>query len=284
MKHFLVPVEIVLAIIFSLMLAVGCSGQTFGSFVHDQPFLAADTAGGGLIPTANLWLWLKPESITGTNGAALANWPDSSGNGHYGTRLNGVTDLPLVTNDCVAGFSAAMFTSSTDGLALTNTKAFTRNQTGNTLFVYMRFGTLGDVILDNQQGAGGPSRLKFSHFSLSTGAVRGCRVDGGAFANSDPFTMTTGWVLYTVRVTWSSATAMVRTNGVLALLDETFSTAGATSDTDQTTESSLGCDYYGNNSIRNSEIAEVIYYRGALSDSDVTTIESYFSTKYALGW
>ena len=97
MKHFLVPIEIVLAIIFSLMLAIGCSGQTFGDFRADQPFLAKNispaSAGGcgGQSPDdlAGLKVWLDCYSLLiDVDGDAPANadelglWGDKSGNGY----------------------------------------------------------------------------------------------------------------------------------------------------------------------------------------------------------
>lgn len=68
---------------------------------------------------AGLQLWLKADAITGVaNGAALATWPDSSGNGRNATQGT-AANRPIYNTNQINGLPAVSFDATNDGMVTT---------------------------------------------------------------------------------------------------------------------------------------------------------------------
>jgi probable HAF family extracellular repeat protein len=69
--------------------------------------------------SASLKCWLRPESLTMANGAAITNWSDYSGKGNAGT-MSPSAVAPTCATNLINGFPAAKFNGTSQGLGFPN--------------------------------------------------------------------------------------------------------------------------------------------------------------------
>src|SRR5689334_19506052 len=81
--------------------------------------LAVSAHAQTLTVTNNLTLWLKPESLSLTNGAAVNLWGDSSTNQNDAVALSGAAAPTYVANG-INGRPSVLFDGTSDTLSLTN--------------------------------------------------------------------------------------------------------------------------------------------------------------------
>lgn len=75
---------------------------------------AAPAGGGSASKPANVFMWFKPESLTGSGGSAISTWTDSGSGGFNATSV--ATAEPTVSSAAFAGLNAASFNGSNQRL------------------------------------------------------------------------------------------------------------------------------------------------------------------------
>jgi hypothetical protein len=254
-----------------------------------QPVSQTVTVGGNVsfnvgtdpqLPAVNsgtLRLWLKADAGVVTNGSGLASqWRDQSGNANDAYQQNSAQEPVLVHRSAIGGRAALAF----DGVQSSTTGDFMQGT--NDVGIPDGFTSFVVGLFSFQAGAG--DVMTFIGVPGVTGGGRaysfiGGKLAFGNWANDDltGFTVPTG----TYRI-W---TERLSTNKAFAeMFDRTASTATNFSWT-TTGINGVGAGYYvggmGPNT-RNfpGEIAEMIYYRGTLTESDRLAVETYLANKY----
>lgn len=210
----------------------------------------------------NLELWYAADKITGlSDGAAVAQWDDLSGNNRHATQGTSGKRPTYKTNilnsEPVVRFSFASSTS------LLVTLASTISQPNTVFVVWSGYsnGTYLRALGSNSDGSGSPN---LHHYNNKIGFTAGNTIE---YSKTLPFSH-----LITTGVT-NGANSVVYENG----LSKTTGNAGA----------------YGWGSFRigafwtetgflNGDIAEVIFYSAALSTADRQRVEKYLSGKYGI--
>lgn len=86
-----------------------------------KAFRTAAAGGGSASMPSGYYIWLKPESLSGSNGDLIETWLDSSPN-TYTVRQGTAGSRPYLTNNFFDGLSAAVF-DGVDDVLLTNSIA-----------------------------------------------------------------------------------------------------------------------------------------------------------------
>src|ERR1051326_3848584 len=244
-----------------------------------------------LTVTNNLVLWLKPETLALTNGAAVNFWADSSTNQNDAVSLSGPGAPTYVANG-INGRPSVQFDGTTDFLALTNKVdpiygPRVRLPSGLTLIAVFRTfsadtgrdypGNAPQTLIGDNTGA------TYSEFGLNGGKgeynhyVTGWNyVDG-----TTPLNNTNGvpghYLIATHRP--SDGLAKLYADGSLQ------ATTNLAYQTTYTAISRISGGYIngsGTGDLFNGLIAEVLVYGGALSDVDRLSVQDYLNFKYAL--
>jgi hypothetical protein len=236
------------------------------------------TVGGGgtFDPTtiAGLKLWLKADSLALADGAAVATWPDQSGNGNnfaQGTganqpifktaivnskpvvRFDGINDL-LVCTASLIGTSSSFYTV----IAVCNLASisagphnyFSSGVAGLNYSVQLRRDTSNLSYYHNDGGSGVPAQ--------ETGGVA------------------TG-VWNVISADWNGSNIHLWRNGTLK------ATVGSTTQLGFGTNNAVGAfDPAISGQYWDGDIAEVLIYNSALSATDRVNVENYLGAKYGI--
>jgi PKD repeat protein len=212
-----------------------------------------EPGGPGTIP--NLILWLRADEIQGlADGQPVASWPDGSGLGNHATQST-ASKRPIYRTNEINGMPAVFFDASNDGLA-TPADPFT----SLTLFaVYSsRAGQSGKLL------NGGPSFFMGPYSGLY-------RVFTGLYLNG-PAVTGGRWVMHTFRQSLPDSRAEHFIDGVAV---------GATSRTVNPMAIQIGSSgTYG--ARLDGYVAEVLVYRGTLSDADLQTVHDWLQARYEI--
>lgn len=210
-----------------------------------------------LAPPAGMLAWYKADAITGlTNGAAVASWPDSSGNGYTQTQST-TANQPVYTSNALNSKPGVTFGGGTQYFSDVNV-TFAAPWTvcaalipTNVANAFVRFFQTA-----NTQTAG----WNASTWWLS--AQSGDNLSGGVPVNGTPYVTT-----YQA----AGATSLIRANGVVQITGEAGSGAS-------TTGFQLG------NSARPlaATLCEVIIYALQLSGTAIGQAEAYLASRYGI--
>ncbi|HKY61518.1 MAG TPA: PKD domain-containing protein, partial [Gemmatimonadota bacterium] len=204
---------------------------------------------------SGLILWLRADEIQGlADGDAVANWPDMSGVGNHATQST-ASKRPVYRTNQINGLPAVFFDASNDGMA-TAADPFT----STTIFaVYSSRAAQSGYLLN-----GGASFFMGPYAGLY-------RAYNGAYMNG-PSVTAGRWVVQTFRQSLGNSLAEHFIDGA---------PAGTTTKTVNPTAILLGKQgTYG--ARLDGYVAEVLVYRGTLSDADVQAVHDWLQARYGI--
>lgn len=207
---------------------------------------------------AGLRVWLKSGDVSGGDGAAVATWPDASGNGNDATQPIGLNQ-PVKKISIVNGQDVVRF----DGVS-SELNTILNRPSATSLFI---------VTFCSDPGGGGPRMINYG--SADCLGPFGTGPSWGYYADSGVAVQTLGGILASwtlISLTENVAAAEAYLNGILAASFTTFNSPTAPLSLGHTS----GGTYYS------GDIAEVIVYDSVLSALDRVRVESYLMDKYAL--
>jgi len=249
------------------------------------------TAPSGFAPDdlSSLRIWHKSESLTGSTGATVASWADSTTNAYDASTTAG-KEPTILENAINTSMRAIVTTRSTSNfmkwtqsgaLGITNAASgltvvlVMKPVNYNTQSIYFKAGTTSST----------NTRIQFkTSGTASLGMYEGRRLDGDSLASSSTFTMpaTGSWRVIVLTVNWATGNAYVH-NGATTLLTQEpmFGTTGTT------TAGSSGIMLFGSNdggsgTGADAQYAEVLVFNAALSDADRASVVGYLNTKFGL--
>lgn len=229
---------------------------------------AGPTGAGGAAfspsDVAGLELWLKADALALSDGTAVATWTDSSGLGNNATQVTGSLQ-PLFKTAIVNSLPVLRFDGTDDFMTVA---AITNNDATRTIFCVAK------------QAADTASRRVWA-FSATNASLTNVSSQWTYFANQ-----AVGATSFGTAPAAGFAVVAVRFN-TTSSADGFVSTGGATNfdphDDYQVTGSALIVGALASaNQPWNGDIAEVISYNSALSETDRGNVRDYLRTKYAL--
>lgn len=221
--------------------------------------MGAGAAAGGL-PVAGAMLWLDASQITGlSDGAAIATWPDMSGNGHDFTQSTSAM-RPTYKAGILNGQPVARFDG---GDILNNTSIGTKAQP-ITIFGVAKTGAsniVADVLILSSSGS----------LTMQISGTNNFELYAGASLKTAATAATSTWYVWTALYSGGSSAQWI--NGASAASGNAGSTglSGTTS-----ISRALSGSYW------QSDVAEIIIYHGALGTTDRQALESYLGAKYGI--
>ena len=271
------------------------SGEQGAAIAHNvAEWVASNKFKPASIPTAGLQLWLRPDAGVVLNGSGVSTWTDQSGNGNDASQANPGRQ-PQLVNNALNGQPVMHFDGQDDRLGLTGSTPMSQI---SLFFVFKPDSGLAGtdntdplpyfpIILGDANFAGRAYGLSMRNF-----------FSGNSPDIIDPWTSSVSWVHATTHNAaafgqWKILSAVtnetmwntsVRVNGVDAaitpqpgvntpLLVPLGTPAG--------TSGIGGADNVpAGHLIFEGDIAEVIVYDTALTDSVRRAVESYLNTKY----
>ncbi len=224
------------------------------------PFSPSDIAG--------LKLWLKPESLSGSGGSAIASWTDSSGNGNTATQGSGGLQ-PTLQLSVLNGYSAARFDGNDDVL-----ESNFQVSPNFSLFVVTKllrntpYGTIDTVFSTRNYVSSSPRAGTISYltnvFATNSQTWGNTENDG------------TGNAVTTYIAGQANSSLGNWPTGVYSLLDSIATNGTQATDLTQI-GANTGSAFWGN-----TDIVEVIYYDSALSTGNRQSVEDYIGAKYGI--
>src|ERR1043166_7524909 len=265
--------------IFVLLLScLSCAAQ-FADYT-DQPFVSGLPDVGVPQTIAGLQLWVKPETLSGTNGQVLTTWADSSGNGWNANDTVG-SNGPTLTNAVLGSYSGIYF-----GAANNNKRLTVTNQGALSIFSGKDGCTLFSVVKKNANSASDQYWFDTQHsasfpiLGLEQNSVGNTHYfysnkgDGGGFKSCG--SMPSGFNILTYRVQWTNVTLSYHINGA-STNTITLPGSGQQSATNWISEITLG-RYGGGQYSLDGWLVEMIVYSTVLSTSNRAVVESYLKT------
>lgn len=222
----------------------------------------AQSGGGGYTPPASTIAWYKADAITGlSDGDPVGTWNDSSGSGNSISQTGSAR--PTYKTSIINSLPVVRFDGSDDKL-LSSPFSSAISQPNTIVIVTKSIGA-GAYAYDGLS-SGNRHLLDMNGVSSQAGAF------AGGFYNSDGGTLTPTNVNL-ITIIYNGASTQIRINGVLA------SGSGDCS-TNPMDGLTMGATYDG--AYGNLDIAELLICSDGLSGGDITSVESYLMTKYAI--
>ncbi len=209
-------------------------------------------------------LWVKSDTgVTDAGGGACSSWADQSGNSRD---LTEGTNRPSIQTNQVNGYSGIRFDGSNDKLS---TPTFTLNQP------FTVFSALKVITNTNARRAYGANAGASGTTLVLRGGTTVQINDSSSGSDGASASMTSG-TYYIVKLIGNG------TSSVLALNNGSDNTSGTNVDDPLVSAVAfqLGCQ--NGASFANVEFAEVIVYNSAVSGANLTSLLSYFQSRYAL--
>ena len=215
---------------------------------------------GDPLEVGDIITWLQADAIVGLNdGDAITTWEDSSPNNNDATQGT-AANKPIYKVSILNGKPVVRFDGSNDYM---QTPVFTPNLAASTIFVV---GKVNGVAAQQffTDGTTGTTRniifINTSSFAIHSGTTL---LDGAADTSFHIFS-----ALFT-----ASASSKLFKDGTLVI--------SGNSGTQALNQLRIGIDTAGGNPLA-GDIAELIVYRGILTDTERKRIESYLSAKYGI--
>ena len=242
---------------------------------------------GSSLPTANLLMRFKADDISGTNGSAVASWPESSGNNLPAATQAISANQPTLIVNAINGHKAVNFDGVNDFLHLNGSALdVARNKNALTVFIVYSYpsnfsGTRSFMYLSSGTSSSS-SRvymgLKDSSGNLGVGGRR-LDTDGATFITSAAPVV--GEVaVSTARFVYSSKSLYLYKNGTLSASTTNFSTTGSTSDT-SSLAGVIGSNLAGTAENLPARIAEIMIY-GQDDDTMRAAVHTYIQSTYGI--
>jgi len=268
--------------------------------------LTASSAFAATPPTANLVLWLNPDSLVTqgyTNNQAVTYWPDSSGNNHNAVDRTGWA-TPVYTPSAINGIGAVKFgASSLDSLWIADNATGTSNGS-NVTPIALANGKTMVVVFKMDTTDPNTNSAPFANYNMALGDA----VDAMHFGLTGTSTQVAQYDSYDNVVThsyvnMSGTTPLNNTNvypGHILLLTHAQASgnsndfanlyadgkleAGATNIPYNAASqvARIGQNAGGGGYGFNGWISEVLVYDTALSDADRAQLSTYLADRYAV--
>ncbi len=231
---------------------------------------ASGGGGGPTPPMTNLLGWWKADALAGSNGASLASWPDSSGNGNDLTQSTPSLQPTLATNK-INGLNAVRFTNQL--FAVPN---FYGSVTQAEIF--------GILMIDSDPPvSGGETGLwtwgggtaERTHYPWTDGTIYDNFFAGSRFTTVNPSPSLAAWRCYNVSAGTNTWTSRLDGTQLFTSASNTFTVAGnhwvgASESVDTTFYQFSGW------------MAEILFYSSILSPGTRSQVSTYFNSKYGL--
>jgi hypothetical protein len=221
--------------------------------------------------------WWAADDLAQADLSSVTSWPAHGG---AGPTFAAATDPPVFRTNILNGKPAVRFSATTSDVLLVGAGAWMRNVDGGMIFVVgnTTSAAVRTFVAINKNVLGS---ARFSLYMYTAGLDIGSRrLDADAYADSLSATFAATPKIIRATRNWAAATASIHVNGVATAVNNTaVGTAGFTSDTDSA-GMQLGRDYSGQP--LDGDMFEVIIYERVLSASEITQVEDYLSTKYAI--
>lgn len=232
------------------------------------------TAGGITDPTdvTNCELWLAADNIVGLNdGDAVTTWSDASGNARDATQAT-AAKKPIYKTAIVNGEPIVRFDGSDDVLALPN---FLTGFTAGEMFVVVKI-DVDPPAASGQTGCWNFGSGARSHYPFTDGTIYDHFGTDTRKTTVDPTPALTSFRLYNAISASGEWTSNL--NGTQLFTTATNTVGWSTAPlVGQSSEG--GGDFY-----LDGDIAELALYSRKVTTTERDDLESYFSTKYSLGF
>jgi hypothetical protein len=242
------------------------AGEYWGALAS-PPVVLADPA---LPFTTGLLAHYKPNTLTAFNdGDTVTTWPDSTGTWDAGQATP--ANRPIVKTNQINGYPALRFDGTNDSLG---TAAIT-HPTTYTMFVVAKAATAA-ADTQGMLGADEFSSLRVFQFRFNSDTLEliSFTNDLTTATDTQPSVTRTAYAVWTGKRSASVVQAYKNgaSNGSTAIAAGTAKAKALT----------IGRSYDTGAGNFAGDIAEVIYFSGALSDTDRGTVEAYLASKYGL--
>lgn len=243
-------------------------------------------------PTTDMLYRLQGDTLSGSTGAAVTSWADSSGLSLPAATQSVSGNQPtLNTNSGGTGHKGVAFNGSSQFLNLSGSALdLARNRGALTVFVAVVFpsaitnGTRTIFALSTGT-SNSSSRVLLGHRD----SVSGAPIAGGRRADSNSLASTTGTPIATVQNTiltarydWTNSDVYLHQNGVLTGSNTSFQTNGSTDNT-ASQAGVIGANLTGTGEWFQGHILEIIVYASADSSGAIRqAVHSYFKQTYGI--
>jgi hypothetical protein len=219
-------------------------------------------------PSANLAAWYKADSLALSDGASIASWTDSSGNGRHATNAN-PGGQPIFKTSILNGLPVVRFNGTAHNLLLFNMSTFTSGE----IFAVLKN--------SNPSGGTGVWRMTGANLTQHWPFVDGTIYDPTFSTTRQSFTMpgsSSAWRMYNVSSATNAWTARLEGTTVATLGTNVVSfpnpgRLGVQLGTEQPT---------GSDQFFNGDIAEVLIYSAVNNATDRGIINAYLCDKYQI--
>jgi hypothetical protein len=258
-------------------------------------YIYAGTIGGGVyrsvqstssIPTAGLQLWLKADAGVDTLNGTVSRWHDQSGNGNDAIQAS-ASRQPLLVAGQLNGMPVVSFDGVNDKLGFTGTTHMTQfslflvinnhpGTPGNEGHIII-FGANGDY--DHQWFMGPTPSDSIGMATGWTNYINAISPGLGAYNQWRNLSVVTTGSVWNTTVQWDGNNAHMSPGGfdqaISVPMGDATGSGGGIGGADGVPVGTL---------LAKCDVAEVIVYNVALSDSMRRTVEQYLATKYGLPW
>lgn len=227
-------------------------------------------------------LWLKANALSLSDGDPVSSWTDSSASGWHATASG--TIRPKFYNNAINGKPAIRFDGITQRLDVTAAGAIARNKSGASLFVVQKHATAATqkAVFVATTNTHGYTRLGLYSNAAPAFMGRSNTETGSSAAVTSTATAATVY-LFSGVAKFSTNPIQLWKNGVSAGTAN-FPTTGNTPNTDSAGVT-VGALMIGASTWDlpfDGDIAEILYFPTALSDTDRQAVEAYLNSKYAI--
>ena len=237
------------------------------SFAQTGPAGVGDKTGG-----SNLVFWFLGDSIPGSDGADVTNWPDLSGRGNDLSQAN-VTFTPILRDNVINGRSVAEMSKSNDRIVRNPVSGMPTNAI-TSIMVY-RSTDVGSALISYNASGQENEYLLFDQTDLQT-FINGSSLPSGQNTTSSDFQILTH--------RWRSSDGrnqLIQDNAIISNnTQETGSTIGGGGSLALAGEQDGVNTGYTENQNFDGDIAEVIIFNTYLDSAQLLAVNNYLSTQY----
>lgn len=223
---------------------------------------------------SGLVVWLKADSITAANNSQVSSWSDSSGNGNTASQST-VSRQPVYISAAVNSRPALRF-NGVNQLIISNSSS---TQLSQDLSIFIAFNVTQLGVRQDLLTRAHNAEFRIGYIVESSPyGVLWFHGNGSSFVQSTlRSALTTGWKTLSIIRDNTSKRYTSYLNGQSPQISS-YSLAPAAT----TNVLTVGGRANGSSESLRGDMAEVIIYNRALSDSDRTKVEAYLSQKYGL--
>ena len=227
---------------------------------------------------------LNGSDVAAANNDVIKTIQDKSGSSRHGTQPTSGA-RPTFKTSIVNSLSVARFDNSNDFIQLDSSKAITNGITGFTAAVVY---SCADIVTETNgffEFQTGTAGRRLSLLTLTNGQymqeARRLDASGGDARYGGSHTASTWYIAFAI---WdfSAGTSKVYQNGNVAITSGTNDTSGTVSATDSLESPTIGSMGLYGSTLFNGDIAEVVFWNGAMSDGNRDSAETSLGSKYGI--